>query len=353
MANTPSLLFRRLLLLAAILAVGAYGWNLLAPRAVDAAEKATTEKNSDVLARVNGTDVTAADVAKTAGGKLVDLDRQRHELLSNATRGTVWEMLIAAEAEKRGISKDDLIAAEVSSKVGEISEADIDAFYQEKKAQIRAPKEQAAAQIRRFLQQTRHQQAYQDFVAALEGANEVEYLDEPFRIEVAAVGPRKGSPDAPITIVEFSDFECPFCVRVLATLDKVEETYGDKITIVFRQNPLPMHKNARKAAEASLCAAEQDKFWALHDAMFADQKNLGLDALRTKAAATEIDMEAFNTCLDSGRHAETVQRDLDEGAMAGVSGTPAFFVNGRFLNGAVPFEEFTKIIDEELGGSGS
>jgi protein-disulfide isomerase/uncharacterized membrane protein len=163
----------------------------------------------------------------------------------------------------------------------------------------------------------------------------------------------KGRPDAPVTIVEFSDFQCPYCSRVVPSIDKVLETYGDQVRVVFRQFPLnSIHPMAQKAAEASLCANEQGKFWELHDAMFANQKALGVDQLKTSAAGLGVNADQFNTCLDGGKYAPKVAADLAEGSTAGVSGTPAMFVNGRFLSGAVPFETLAGFIDDELRRKG-
>ena len=166
--------------------------------------------------------------------------------------------------------------------------------------------------------------------------------------------PGKGSEDAPVTIVEFSDFECPFCSRVVPTLDRISERYGDQVRIVFRQFPLDnLHPNARKAAEASLCAEEQGKFWEMHDAMFANQRQLQVAQLKRQAGELGLDTNAFDECLDSGRHAAQVQADVDAGAGLGVTGTPAFLINGRFLSGAQPFEAFEKVIEDELRRAGS
>jgi protein-disulfide isomerase len=164
--------------------------------------------------------------------------------------------------------------------------------------------------------------------------------------------PAKGPAEAAVTIVEFSDFQCPYCSRVLPTLDRIQQSYGDKVRLVFRQFPLrSIHPQAQKAAEASLCAHDQQKFWEMHDAMFGDAKQLGIDQLKAKAASLGLDTEAFNECLDSSRHAEQVQGDVVAGSQAGVTGTPAMFVNGRFLSGAQPYEAIAKLIDEELAGS--
>jgi protein-disulfide isomerase len=177
-------------------------------------------------------------------------------------------------------------------------------------------------------------------------------LLEPPRAEVAATGPSKGPANAPITIVEFSDFECPFCSRVVPTLEEVQEKYGDKVRLVFRQYPLPIHPSAPKAAEAALCAADQGKFWEMHDIMFAQQKELGVEQLKAKASQIGLDTEKFNQCLDSGAQAAAVQADMEAGARAGVNGTPAMFINGISVSGAVPYEQLAKVIDEELNRKG-
>jgi protein-disulfide isomerase len=161
--------------------------------------------------------------------------------------------------------------------------------------------------------------------------------------------PSRGPKEAPVTIVEFSDFECPYCGGLYPTLKQIEENYKDKIRIVYRQFPLNnIHPNAQKAAEASLCANEQGKFWQFHDAMFLDQKNLSVDALKAKAATLAMNTQTFSSCLDSGKHAAAIQESLSEGSKAGVDGTPALFINGRFLGGNQPYEEIAKIIDDEL-----
>lgn len=172
------------------------------------------------------------------------------------------------------------------------------------------------------------------------------------RVPVAATGPSRGPQTAPVTIVEFADFQCPFCARLQPTLEQLIAKYGDKVRLVFRQFPLQFHTHAQKAAEASLCAWEHGKFWEMHDAMFENQQALYVDSLKAKAAALGLNADAFNSCLDSGKYADQVQRDLDDGAAAGVSGTPAIFINGRFLSGTVPLEQLSQIVDDELRRSG-
>ena len=159
--------------------------------------------------------------------------------------------------------------------------------------------------------------------------------------QISALGPAAAprGPDAPVTIVEFSDFQCPYCQRLAPTMDQVKSNYGDKVRLVFRQFPLPFHDDAQKAAEASLCAEDEGKFWQMHDAMFEDIRALGVAELKKTAGELELNQESFDECLDSGKYAAQVAQDTREGRAAGVSGTPAMFINGRFVSGAVSYDQ--------------
>ena len=152
-------------------------------------------------------------------------------------------------------------------------------------------------------------------------------LAEPPRTTIPLEGrPSKGPADAPVTIVEFSDFECPYCRALFPTLQQITEEYKHKVRIVYLQFPLAdMHPHALKAAEASLCAFEQDKFWQMHDAIFTDQTHLQVQDLKQKALELSLNMDLFIACLDSGKQFARVRSDVGEGVKAGVSGTPALF----------------------------
>ena len=347
---------RKTLIPGVLVLVAALGVTLPACSAQDTKMDAKMDAkagSSEVLAVVNGKPVTEADVRKSAADQFKAVEReyqkQVHDLLEASLDQAIQDRLLEAEAAARGVAKEALLA---EIKPAAVTDAEVDAFYEQNKAQIPRPKDQVAAQIKSYLEQQGQQKARGEFFSKLEEKYKVEIKMEPARVEVAATGPAKGPANAPVTIVEFSDFQCPFCSRVNPTLAQVREKYGDKVRIVFRQFPLSFHQQAQKAAEASLCAADQGKFWELHDAMFADPQALGVDQLKTKAAGLGVNAEQFNQCLDSGKHAATVQADLKAGSEAGVNGTPAMFINGRFVNGAVPFEQITPIIDDELRRAG-
>ncbi len=158
----------------------------------------------------------------------------------------------------------------------------------------------------------------------------------------------RGDPNAPVTIIEFSDYQCPYCKRNKETMDKIHETYGDKVAFVFRDFPLSFHKNARKAAEAAECAGEQGKYWDFHDYLFEHQDKLDVDGLKDAAKTLGLNTQAFNQCLDSGAMAAEVAGDMKAGEALGIKGTPMAFVNGKMVNGARPFDSFKQIIDAEL-----
>ncbi|HEY0880961.1 MAG TPA: thioredoxin domain-containing protein, partial [Archangium sp.] len=160
--------------------------------------------------------------------------------------------------------------------------------------------------------------------------------------------PVKGPKNAPVTIVAFSDFQCPFCSRVVPTLKQIEDTYGDNVKVVFRQQPLPFHNNAKIAAEASLAAHEQGKFWQMHDKLFANAQALDRASLERYAQELGLDVGKFKAALDSGKFTKRVEEDSAAGMAVGANGTPTFFINGREFVGAQPFEAFKNIIDEEI-----
>ncbi|MDH3402817.1 MAG: thioredoxin domain-containing protein [Acidobacteriota bacterium] len=319
------------------------------------AGQAESAEGAAVLARVGDSEILQSEVEALVTAQLVQARNQRYQALEQGLSQAVSDRLLELEAAARGITTEELLAAEVEGKIGEVPQEQIDAFYEERQAQIRAPKEQVEEQIRQYLRQQQGGPLFRTLVADLEAKYGVERYLEPPRVAVSADGhPAKGPAGAPVTIVEFSDFECPFCSRVLPSLRQVMENYGDSVRVVFRQFPLNnIHPRAQKAAEASLCAHDQGKFWEMHDAMFDEQKNLGVDQLKEKAGRIGLDAESFASCLDGDKFAPQVAADLEEGSAAGVSGTPAMFINGRFVNGAVPYETLAEIIDRELERAGA
>ncbi|HLL02893.1 MAG TPA: thioredoxin domain-containing protein [Myxococcaceae bacterium] len=168
------------------------------------------------------------------------------------------------------------------------------------------------------------------------------------KVDAPDTSPSFGPKHAKVTIVEWSDFECPFCGRVVPTLAKIKETYGKDVRVVFRHQPLPFHPNAKPAAEAAMAAHEQGKFWEMHDKLFSNQKSLDRATFEKYAQELKLDMNKFKAAMDSGKYRALIDADSAAGSAVGANGTPTFFVNGRTLVGAQPFEAFKAAIDEEL-----
>ena len=319
---------------------------------------ATAQAAGDVLAEVDGVAIGSEEVEKSLAGQLSKLEEQIYNLKRHRLDALINEKLLTKEAAKRSVSVPALLDAEVTSKVGLVTEQEIEKFYQENKAQLKGEEASLREQIRAHLQNQKLAAKREEFLKSLRSqAKVVVNLKPPAiqRIEVSVQGaPFKGGAKAPVTIVEFSDFHCPFCKQVVSTLVKLESQYGDKIKLVFRDFPIEgLHPGASKAHEAARCANEQGKFWAYHDKLFASPPNSSPEIFKGFAKEVGLEPVAFETCLGSGRHQEAIKKDIEEGQRVGVGGTPAFFINGRLLSGAQPLEAFARVIDEELARAAS
>jgi protein-disulfide isomerase len=305
------------------------------------------------VAIVDGTPISSDALDAMIQGQLMELRQREDQLRRQALDHLVSQLLIQREAEARGVSVDELIETEVTSKA-EVTPEEAKAFYEANKARFgSATEDKAIQQIAEGLGRQRQRERRAAFAKELEKKYPVKVLLEPFRVQVDTDGaPSRGNPEAPVTVVEFSDFQCPFCVRARPTVNRVRATYGDDVRWVFRHFPLSIHEQAPKAAEAAVCAGDQDRFWEMHDQLWENRGQLQIADLKDDAATLKLNTEAFGECLDSGRNAALVEKDTEEGVQLGVSGTPAFFINGRPLIGAQPFEAFASVIDDELARAG-
>ena len=307
----------------------------------------------DTLAEVDGVAITSEEVEKPLAPQLSKLEEQIYNLKRQRVEALINEKLLSKEAAKRGVSVPALLDAEVTAKVGLVTEQEIEKFYQENKNQLKGEESSLREQIRAHLQNQKLATRREEFLKSLRSqAKVVVNLKPPpvLRVEVPVDGaPVKGSAKAPVTIVEFSDFHCPFCRRVLPTLAQLESQYGDKIKLVFRDFPIDnLHPGASQAHEAARCANEQGKFWAYHDKLFASPPKSSPEIFKGLAKEVGLDMPGFENCFDSGKYQAAIKKDIEEGNRLGVTGTPAFFINGRIVSGAQPLEAFARIIDDEL-----
>lgn len=303
----------------------------------------------EAVAVVDGQPITAQALDSLIQGQLMELRQREDQLRRQGLEELIAERLITLEAASRGVSVAELNRTEIVER-SVVSEAEARRFYEQNRSRFGTTAEaQAIPQIVAGLGRQRERERRNEFAQELQGKYTVEVLLDPFRVQVGTgEAPVRGNPDAPVTIVEFSDFQCPFCVRARPTLKRIREVYGDDVNFAFRHFPLAIHDLAPKAGEAASCAAEQDQFWEMHDRLWAHSRQLQPDDLVDHAEALGMDREEFASCLDSGRYAQTVKDDTAVGTSLGVSGTPAFFINGRPLVGAQPFEAFAAVIDDEL-----
>jgi protein-disulfide isomerase len=310
---------------------------------------ATTGDLPAVVATVQEQPISAAELTAAARSDLLRLEMERYNIMKQKLEELIAKRLMELEARQRGVSVQQLEQEEVIAKTAPVSTEQVKAFYEANKNRIRQPLEQAEPRIEAYLQQQERLKQQQAFLRDLRQRYPVTIaLAAPTVHVTADDDPFMGPADAPVTIIEFSDFQCPYCRRVQPILQQVLKDYHGTVKLVFRDFPLRnIHPQAQKAAEAAQCAAEQQQFWAYHDKLFATTQ-LEEPALKQYAQELGLDMQRFEPCVTSGKYAQEVERDLQDGLNAGVSATPSFFVNGQPLSGAVPYERFKELVDSAL-----
>lgn len=321
--------------------------------------------SSDVVATVKGVPITDKELREIpevkmnlyqASLRVYQAEEQSHEVLKNALDDYIKEKLLSDAAKAKGQTVEEYLKAEVEGKVGNVSDAEIKKFYDEKK--IPRPLDQIKDKIAEYLKNQKVADAQKTYIDQLKKQNQVVVsLPEfskakplPPRVEVAvdASMPTRGSKNAPITMVEFSDYQCPYCKRAEDSVKEVMKKYGSKIKLVYRHYPLPFHHDAKPAALAAACAQEQNKFWQYHDMLFDNQNALKDTDLVTYAKKLSLNEKKFSECVASKKHEGMIDADTEAGKKLGVTGTPAFFINGRMLSGARPAEDFEELINVEL-----
>jgi len=306
--------------------------------------------SNDPVATVAGQPVTEQELVEALGPQqLMQMRTQEYETKSKALENVIRLKLVQVEANKHGISAEKLVEQEIDSKVTEPTDGEVEAyFWGQNRAGARF--DDVKEQYRTALKRLNQQKARQVYADSLREKSDVAILLRPPSVDVAYDPARvKGDPKAPITIVEFSDFQCPFCKKTESTLNEVLTKYKGQVKLAYMDFPLrEIHQHAQKAAEAARCAGEQGKFWEYHDALYEDQSKMDGTELLTHARKLNLNEKSFQSCLESGRFKSKVDADTELGNKVGVAGTPGFFVNGVFLSGAQPAAEFEKIIDNQL-----
>ena len=309
------------------------------------------EDRARVFALLNGSKITSGDIEEALQPLIYDVQRKLYELRKGELELRINDVLLEQEAQKRKITTQAVVEAELTPKVKKVSEDDARKFYAEQKDRIDGSFDQVKDRLIDYLQKREQRRAELAFVEEMKKGAKVEMsLKEPVSpsYKIATDDqPSKGSADAPVTIVEFTDFECSTCQQSQPMLDKVAQEYSDKVRLVVRDYPLAQHKNAFKAAEAAEAAREQGKYWEYTAVLFANQKELGPEKLKEYASKVGLDRKKFDAELDSSKHANKVQRDMQDGMRVGVDGTPAVFINGRRVSDRT-YESLKAAIEEAL-----
>lgn len=329
-------------------------WNarcalLLAGFCLAAVPYSTGQNNNDpsvVVAKVSGSNLTMADLQRQEGGKLLQAEYQYYLNERKALEELIDNQLLADEAHRRNISLDQLLNTEVYKGVKDPTEDQLEVYYEGLDTQ--EPYAAVRADVLEHIRELRRTKARAAFVENLRKQANINVLLMPPAVDLNLENAnRYGAQNAPVVFVEFADYECPYCQKVNPQIQQLKKDFGDKVALVFKDFPLPMHHSAEKAAEAARCAGEQGKFWQYHDVLFYS-KELDVDALKEHARVLKLDGDKFDACLDNGNEAAAVKKDLDEGKGLGLTGTPSFFVNGHFFSGVIDYGTLRDMVNQQL-----
>jgi predicted DsbA family dithiol-disulfide isomerase/ribosomal protein S17E len=311
---------------------------------------AATASADQVVAVVGARKITVAELDASIKPELTRLEMEKYQARKAKVDELVQRALVEEEAKAKGVSPDELMTREVASHATEPTDQEIKEFWDKYKEQIKGKFEEQKDRVKQYLKTRSLGTRQGEYLAELRKNAKVEVYLEPPRLEVATTGGiEKGEKSAPITFIEFSDYQCPFCGRSQDVVKQVVAKYGDKLYHVFMDFPLTsIHPLAMPAAAASRCAGDQGKYWEYHDLLFQRQAQLSAENFGKWAQELGMDGAKFAACIKEDKHQKDIQSSMEIGQKAGVTGTPAFFLNGIMISGAQPFEQFESIIQTEL-----
>jgi protein-disulfide isomerase len=304
---------------------------------------------------VGGTAITLQALDAAAASQLAKFRQEEYDVRSSVLTGMIEEQLIANEAAERKVSPADLVQTEIIAKTPATTPQEVQDYYDKMKARMGGRTfDEVKGDIEKMLAAQKVSERKAQFVAELSAKYEVKIMLDPPRtnITLRPTAPSVGPADAPVTIVEWSDYQCPFCKRAFPTVEMVLAEYKDKVRYIHLDYPLPFHQQATPAALAVHCAGDQGKFWEYNNNLYSAPGDLSPADLTKRAADVGLEPAAFEACMSARKYESLVKTNFDDGAAAGVTGTPAFFINGRSLVGAQPIEQFRAIINDELSRKG-
>ncbi len=317
-----------------------------------AAPPETADKDKGkIVAKIEGKFFTEDELFKDVETKIYELETQIYQLKLNSIKWQFVEMIKKKDPKHKGMSRDEFLESLLLGK-GEVSDEELKQFLSENGLEYSAANEQQKTQGRQILEYQKKKKVIEDWIAIKSKKSPIEIYglrpERPKFIVDPGDSPSFGKKGAPVTIVEFSDFQCPFCAKAVPIINKIKEKYSERVRIVFKNYPLPSHRHAFVAAKAATCADRQGKFWELHDQMYQNQVDLSTERIKILAKGVGINGDELLRCMGEQEITERVQSDVAQGKKIGVQSTPMFFINGKILMGASSFEEFAEIIEEEL-----
>ena len=303
--------------------------------------------SSAVVVEIDGTKVTRGDFERKRPAALFQAQNSFYEAERKALEEFVDDYLLERQAQKENVTVAQLLEHHVKSTIGhDPADESLRVYYEG--LDINEPFEAARPKILEHIRQRRMARARAEYLQSLRGQVTIAVKLTPPRAQISLTDtPVRGAADAPVTLVEYADYECTFCQQVEPELDRLRSEYKEKIALAYKDLPLPMHAHAQKAAEAAQCAGLQKKYWEYHDVLF-KTKDLEVPQLKAKARELGLEAKAFDECLDSGQRAEAVKATLDEAQKLGLQGTPSFFLNGRFFNGVMKYDLLRQMVEDEL-----
>lgn len=304
-----------------------------------------------VLATINGTSITQKEVDDSVAARIYPLQQQLYAIRRAALENLITSRVLAQEAVARGIAIDDLRRQLTVGQTNVTRTQVEEAYLQNASFFASMSPDEARERLRLDLENQARMKHYRAGLEALrrKWTIKLSFSAPPFVLDLDDGGsPVQGSAKPVVTIVEFSDFECPFCIAVQPALKKVMQTYEKDVRLVFKHLPLEGHRNSLPAARAAFCAAEQDRFWQFHDALFSSG-TLSPALFEKIAAELGLGMPKFQACLSAEQSRSAVVKDIETAHNFRVDSTPSFVINGQLVKGALTFPDFQKIIERELG----
>jgi protein-disulfide isomerase len=307
-----------------------------------------------VVATVGKYKITEAELDQKIKPQMDTIDSQIYDLKRKAIDSMVDEYLLTEAAKKHGMTVSQYVQKEIIDKVGHVTEPEAKKYYDTHKGPGTVPYDKIKNQLIAALQKQKMAERQDALIDELRKDQPVKVMLKVPRVAVASAGhPTIGPADAPITIVEFGDFQCPYCKHAQPTLKEVLAHYPKQVRLVYMDFPLPFHPHALDAAKAARCAGEQGKFWQYHDGLFADQAKESPADLKSLAKQLGLNTTQFDSCFEKAKYQGAIEQDVAEGKKLGVDGTPSFYIDGRPLVGAVPFQNFQQVIEDELADKGA